>query len=519
LALDDMFARIRLRVSAQTQGAEVPWYAARLDGPFFMTERTADAPPPPNVMPIVDIRNRPFREYGNPDEAYAAAVAIDTIDGYEGFLAVYPDSPYSRRVAAMLAVRREEIIWRRCVIADTPPAYWSYLRRYPNGPHAWDARRRLAFLAAALEPPPDFAIFDFGIAPPPPAEVVFVDRPVIIFAGPGFAPPPPAPVIFLPPRPHEFVALAPPPPPRERFALPMSAAPIPTFVRPPRTVTVLPQQHQGTLVPGGSPTAPGGRAPVNVTLPAAVSHANQGTPPTPGGLGVAPAPRNTPTTLAPTTPPTTTLAPPASTVWPHPGGPGGPPPIVPSNKPALIAPQPGGPPPPTLPSNSAIKQAPINPRAGGPAGSNAPGGAGGSNASGGTARLPVTVPADPSIKPLPDARRDTHPHDNSAGSIGNSRGTSGTTPSNPSGKPTFSPQQTTTLPSTAVIKPPPPPPPPPQPQLQPSPRPVPSAVKPAPPPPPPPPPPAKPAPADAKAKDHPGNSCPPGKTATPNGCK
>jgi hypothetical protein len=135
-ALDDMFARIRLRVSAQTQGAEVPWYAARLDGPFFMTERTADA------------------------------------------------------------------------------------------------------------------------------------------------------------------------------------------IRPPRTVTVLPQQHQGTLVPGGSPTAPGGRATVNVTLPAAVSHANQGTPPTPGGAGFAPALRNSPTTLAPTTPPTTTFTPPASTALLHPGGPG-----------------------------------------------------------------------------------------------------------------------------------------------------------------------------------------------------
>jgi caspase domain-containing protein len=121
-----------------------------------------------------------------------------------------------------------------------------------------DVECRLAFLAAALEPPPDFAIFDFSIAPPPPTEVVFVERPVIIFAGPGFAPPPPAPVIFLPPRPREFIALAPPPPPRERFALPISAAPIPTFVRPPRTVAVLPQQHQGTLVPGGSPTVPGG---------------------------------------------------------------------------------------------------------------------------------------------------------------------------------------------------------------------------------------------------------------------
>jgi hypothetical protein len=112
----------------------VPWYAAQIDGPFFMTERAADAPPPPNVAPLADYRSRPMRDFGNPDDAYAAALALDTIDGYDQFLAVYPDSPYSQRVAAMIAVRREGIAWRHCVMNDTPPAYWSYLRRYPNGP-------------------------------------------------------------------------------------------------------------------------------------------------------------------------------------------------------------------------------------------------------------------------------------------------------------------------------------------------------------------------------------------------
>ena len=108
-------------------------------------------------MPLADIRDRPMRDFGNPDDAYAAALALDTIDGYEQFLAFIRTVHIRSRVAAMLAVRREEIAWRRCVTADTPPAYWSYLRRYPNGPHAWDARRRLAMLGAPIDPPPDFA--------------------------------------------------------------------------------------------------------------------------------------------------------------------------------------------------------------------------------------------------------------------------------------------------------------------------------------------------------------------------
>ncbi len=331
LSLDDIFARVRLRVSEQTQGAQVPWYASRIDGPFFMTERSADAPPPQNATPLADIRNRPLRDFGNPDDAYAAALALDTIDGYEQFLAAYPDSPYARRVAAMVAVRREEIAWRHCVENDTPPAYWSYLRRYPNGPHMWDARRRLAMLRAEMEPPPDFAMFDFGVPPPPPDEMIYVDRPVIMFGGLGFAPPPRPPVFFLPERRREFDRLPPPPPPRERFALPVpAAAVVPVFIRPPRTVEVRP-------APPGAPAGPGGRPEFRVSLPAAAARATQSG--AGGGAGAPGTPGARPGFGAP-------AALPPGAALPHPGAGGAPPP--PSSafvKPEAVPPHPGGPTP------------------------------------------------------------------------------------------------------------------------------------------------------------------------------
>ena len=143
------------------------------------------------------------------------------------------------RVRAIVAARREAITWRRTYRADTPHAYWSYLRRYPHGPHAWDARRRLAALAAALEPPPAFAAFDYDVPPPPPEEIDYVDRPYVAFDDPayGFAPPPPAPVYFLPPPEPEFVVLPPPPPPVEVFVLPVPVfVAMPAYVRPPRYV-------------------------------------------------------------------------------------------------------------------------------------------------------------------------------------------------------------------------------------------------------------------------------------------
>jgi uncharacterized caspase-like protein len=358
LSFDDIFARLRLRVSEQTQGAQVPWYASQIDGPFFMTERAADAPPPQNAMPLADIRNKPMRDFGNPDDAYAAALALDTIDGYEQFLAAYPNGPYSQRVAVMIAVRREEIAWRHCVMNDTPPAYWSYLRRYPNGPHIWDARRRLAMLRAEMDPPPDFAVFDFGVPPPPPDELGYVDRPFLMFGGLGFSPPPPPPVFFLPQRPREFERLPPPPQPRERFALPIpAAAAVPVFIRPPRTVAVRP-------APAGAPTGPGGRPEFRVSLPAAAARATPGTAGTPGAAGTRPGfgtpAAGTPGTPlhpgagAPISPPSNAMIKPEGVPPQHPGG----------APPAFEKPAPG--PHPTGPTPAFEKPAPAPPHPTGP---------------------------------------------------------------------------------------------------------------------------------------------------------
>jgi uncharacterized caspase-like protein len=525
LGLDDLFARLRLRVSDLTQGAEVPWYASQIDGPFFMTELAAGAPPPPNVVPIAEVRAKPIRDFPSVDDAYAAALDRDTIEGYEQFLAVYPHSPYSARVAGMVAVRREAIIWRRCVIADTPPAYWSYLRRYPDGPHVWDARRRLAMLAAAYEPPPDFAYYDFGVPPPPPDELVYVDRPIIIFAGPRYAPPPRPPLFFLPPRPREYAVLPPPPPPRERFFLPIPAGPaVPAFVRPPRGV-----EFHGPP-PGAPGGAPGGRE-LRVSLPTAVTHAPP--PGAPPGAGFHPAPGGN-TTLAPLPAP------------PH-AGPGGPPPPPPSN--AFVKPgtAPPSPPPQTGPAPTSVKPGPPPPPP--PAGQPQPG-----------SIKPSTPPPPPPPggRPLPGSVKPSTPPSPPPGGQPQPGSIKPSTPPPPPPPPknSFAPAPTTVhpapppppppaphpaAPAPVTVHPAPPPPPPPPPPHPAAPAPV--TVHPAPPPPPPPPHPAAPAPVTVRPAPPPPPPpppqpqvqqrpaaapppaagrpppCPPGKRPTPQGCQ
>lgn len=236
LPLNDVFDRTRLRVNEVTKGAEVPWNASKIDAQFTFFVRAPDAPPPAvSDERTSELRSRPIRDFGARD-AYLAALERDTLQGYLDFLAAYPDDPMAKRVRAILAARREAITWRHTRLVDTPQAYWSYLRRYPRGPHAYDARRRLQDIAAALEPPPSFDIIEYDVPPPPPDEIVYVDRPAIYFDDPvfGFAPPPPPPVIFLPPEPIYIVELPPPPPPVVAFILPIPVyRPVPFWVQPP----------------------------------------------------------------------------------------------------------------------------------------------------------------------------------------------------------------------------------------------------------------------------------------------
>jgi uncharacterized caspase-like protein len=320
LPLSDVFARTRLRVTEQTRGALVPWEADKIEQPFSFFNRAADAPPPVSAEQTAALKDRPIREL-KPEEAYGIAVERDTLAAYEEFLAAFPNSPLSKRVHAMLAARREAVTWRRTVSANAPNAYWSYLKRYPNGPHAADARRRLTRLTAPLVPPPVFDPFDYDVPPPPPEEYGIVDRPVLVFDEPDFGPPPVVPVYLLPPPPDDWVALPPPPPPPAPFYLPIPVPiPIPVWSRPPHPPIAPPPPvvaQPGTGRPLLPPTVPVGAGfiqppqaiitrPPATTRPAAL----------PGQPG-SPIPTSLPTTQLPTTQPAPTTAPASGAVAPQ----------------------------------------------------------------------------------------------------------------------------------------------------------------------------------------------------------
>ena len=273
LDLDALFVRVRTRVHQLTEGRQTPWHVTGLAEPVVLvaddvrTDATVSAPPPP---PRFEREVRPMREIG-PDESYAMAIELDTLDGYTEFVESYPRHAYAGRIYAIIRARREALAWLRARQINTPESYWTYLMRYPDGLYAFDARRRLRRLSAAFAPPPGFAPVEFYDVPPPlagePVEYIYIER---------YAGPPPPRILIAPPPAffHRLAAprVAPAPPGASFRALPQTVSiPVIQQVSPARRPDFqqrrqerLQQQQQTTTT---SPSAPRQHRPQPTTPP------------------------------------------------------------------------------------------------------------------------------------------------------------------------------------------------------------------------------------------------------------
>ncbi len=379
---DAMFDKIRLRVHESTGGRQVPWHVARIersDFAFFEARDSAQALPAP-APPRRVTADRPLRAM-SPDEAYSVVIERDEIPLYQDYLTYFPDAAPAPRIKALLSVRREAVIWRQTRNRDTREAYWTYLRRYPDGFHAADARRRLARLSAPLFPPPLFDVFEYVDLPPP---LPFFDtiQPTVIVQEFYLLPPPPRTVILLPPPPPELIVLPPPPPPPPGFLPVPVPIPTPGWAKPPRPHRP-PVVVQPVVAPPPTPRLTPRAAPVPVPVqvpgaPPAVGPAPAPTPtpspavPAPGAAPIpapAPAVPGAPTTVQPGAPrpPVATPAPPVVA----PGAPrppiAGPAPVPPAAQqplrpPTAVAPPPAGQPPRAGEPSDRQARPPIAPR-------------------------------------------------------------------------------------------------------------------------------------------------------------
>jgi hypothetical protein len=362
--LENAFTQIRTRTHQMTEGQQTPWNVSNLGDEIELVPpgaATADAPPPPPRREV-----RPMRAL-DPDEAYALAIEQDSLDRYVEFVEVYPESPYSERVWAMIRARREALAWMRALELNSREAYWTYLRRYPEGIYAYDAQRRLRRLSAPLLPPVGFALLAFAGVP-----LALRNEPRQYRPPYRLGPPPPQ--RFMRP-PARFLANLPPPASRRAApgTLPRLTAPIPVIPnlapaprrtpagagRPPRdgapgTVRRTPP---GGPAPAFAPsTAPG----IATTPPPGASPQRSGRPP---GAIAPPGVTRPGATPPSTTAPAIATTPPAGASPQRPGA-TLPPPSAPStaspSPPARPSQQPGRPGvrPPGSPPGTAVRTPP-----------------------------------------------------------------------------------------------------------------------------------------------------------------
>jgi hypothetical protein len=502
LDIDTLFARIRLRTNEATGGVQTPWEVSQLQRVAMLVPGQAAAPPagapqgffaaPQAAIgaPVVRRRAppRPIQDIG-PEEAYAYAVEADDLPTYVEYVRVYPNSPYSPRVWAMIRARREALLWRHVLLENSPDAYWTYVERYPEGMYVFDARRRLRRLSAGDRPPPGWRMrmYDdvpmplageparfMGILPPAPPPRRYLGAPPAFIV--GLPPPPPRPGgggLWRREQPSFPVIIAPPPGGRPGF---QGRPPGPPGVAPPPSASAPPGPPPGGPPPGLQKGQPGGPA---VVAPP------PGAPPAPPPVG-----RGGPPPGAPPGPP-----PPAAKGLP-PAPPPGAPPAPPAPPPAAKGPPPGAPlapPPPSSPSPAAKGLPPGGPPPGakGPPPGGPPSGIKGPPPGGPPpgAPPPPAAKAPPPPPPPPAAKAPPPPP-----------------PPPPAAKAPPPP------PPPPAVRPPPPPPPPAV--RAPPPPPPPPAAKAPPPPPPPavraPPPPPPPPPPQAQKGPPPGAKGPPG---------
>lgn len=140
LPIEEAFKRVRLAVNKATEGRQIPWESSSLTSEFFFFPvQGKAAPKPTGTRPVAkwrqDLQGKP------PEVAYDLVVADDSLEGYEAFVGLYPQSPFAPRLRSVLERRREMVDWSIAVNTNTAAAYRAFLFSYPNSDLALTARK------------------------------------------------------------------------------------------------------------------------------------------------------------------------------------------------------------------------------------------------------------------------------------------------------------------------------------------------------------------------------------------
>jgi hypothetical protein len=131
--VEQFFKNVRLDVNQSTEGRQTPWESSSLTSNFYFfgdTVQAARQQPVREVYSSASMQNRP------PRDAYRYALANDSVQGYQDFVAFYPTDPYCAYVRALLAAKLVALAWHQAIVANSPLAYQQFYSQYPVSPYS-----------------------------------------------------------------------------------------------------------------------------------------------------------------------------------------------------------------------------------------------------------------------------------------------------------------------------------------------------------------------------------------------
>jgi hypothetical protein len=129
--VEQFFKNVRLDVNQTTDGRQTPWESSSLTSNFYFFGDTVQAA---RQQPVREVYSSASMQGRQPHDAYRYALANDSVQGYQDFIAFYPTDPYCEYVRALLAAKLVALAWHQAIVANSPFAYQQFYHQYPVSP-------------------------------------------------------------------------------------------------------------------------------------------------------------------------------------------------------------------------------------------------------------------------------------------------------------------------------------------------------------------------------------------------
>jgi hypothetical protein len=170
--------------------ARVALYAGRASSLLWLRMRPRFPARPAAVPAIVTVLVALFAAGCGSDADFDSAARTNTTVAWDDYLRAHPDGPHAREARERLAALVEDREWQRAHSADRVDAYQRYLRGYPQGAHAHEALIAIANLNLVATPSSEAP--SAPLSPSPEAGAIVRTPPAPAGAGVSTAAPPPA---------------------------------------------------------------------------------------------------------------------------------------------------------------------------------------------------------------------------------------------------------------------------------------------------------------------------------------